>query len=239
MGISGHQPCLRDVPLPRRPVHIPHDALHHPLDALANPFAVETAGVRWGRLWPPSPRRGEPHSPSEGRAGLGQAVAPADLGGAIAERSLDVGDGEAGLGDGKAVSGSPAGGALPLGRDRALVARGRAQGWSAREGGPAVGRLKSSSSSISRKAHRKARAEDGSRLQGTLALGRLCCRTGALLCRALSVQMATEQPLGSWGDPKGSRQVKIGANSHAGTPLRLVSSHASGTGIRPACPPVP
>ena len=48
MGALGRL-CLRDVPLPRRPVHIPHDALHHPLDALAHPLAVETAGVRRGQ----------------------------------------------------------------------------------------------------------------------------------------------------------------------------------------------
>lgn len=62
------RPRLRDVPLPRRPVHVPHDTLHHPLDALAHPFA------------------------REGRAGLGQAIPPADLAGAVAEGRLDVRD---------------------------------------------------------------------------------------------------------------------------------------------------
>lgn len=73
MGTGGHRPHLRDVPLPRRPVHVPHDALHHPLDALTHPFACES------------------------RAGLGQTVASADLGATVAERGLDVGDGETSL----------------------------------------------------------------------------------------------------------------------------------------------
>lgn len=46
---------------------------------------------------PGARRRGGPHSPREGRAGLGQAVPPADLGDAVAERRLDVGDREARL----------------------------------------------------------------------------------------------------------------------------------------------
>lgn len=62
------QVSLRDVPLPWWPVDVPHDALHHPLDALAHSFA------------------------REGGAGLGQAVSPANLAGAVTERSLDVGD---------------------------------------------------------------------------------------------------------------------------------------------------
>lgn len=55
MGTGGHRPHLRDVPLPRRPVHVPHDALHHPLDALTHPFAVETAGMSGGSAQGPQP----------------------------------------------------------------------------------------------------------------------------------------------------------------------------------------
>jgi len=63
VGTRGHQPRLRDVPLPRWPVHVPHDALHHPLDALAHPFAVETAGVRGGQLGRPAPGARAPLTP--------------------------------------------------------------------------------------------------------------------------------------------------------------------------------
>lgn len=55
---------------------------------------------QWGEEGPAGPPAAGwgPHSPGEGRARLGQAVPPADLGGAVAERRLDVGDGQAGLG---------------------------------------------------------------------------------------------------------------------------------------------
>lgn len=73
--------------------------------------------------------QGKPHSPREGRAGLGQAVAPADLGGAVAEHSLDVGDGEASLGEARLRgSGSgPAPGQL-------LELQGAPRGYSVQEG---------------------------------------------------------------------------------------------------------
>lgn len=45
----------------------------------------------WGRV--------RAHSPCEGGAGLGQAVPSADLGGAVTERSLDIRNGEASLGE--------------------------------------------------------------------------------------------------------------------------------------------
>lgn len=136
--------------------------------------------------------QGKPHSPREGRAGLGQAVAPADLGGAVAEHSLDVGDGEASLGEAR-LRGSGSG---PAPGQR-LELQGAPRGYSVQEGSCPVSRLRGA---VSGKVYREAALRAPS--------------TRMALHHQWSVVPGDEA--GTAAVLKGSRQVGVRADSHPG-----------------------